>query len=63
MSDFRFESPQYVFALWGVAVLSALLIWLEFKRGGALRRLVAATMQPRLVVQGSRPQRLASIGL
>ena len=40
MSDFRFADPQFVHALWGVAVLALALIALERRAANHFRALV-----------------------
>ncbi|MDD4268278.1 MAG: VWA domain-containing protein [Pirellulales bacterium] len=63
MSDFRFANPDWSVALWLVAAVAALLVWLDWRRGDVLARFLSATMQPRLVHRLSRTRRWLSIGL
>jgi Ca-activated chloride channel family protein len=59
VSEFRFAEPDWAYALWGVLVFVGLLFWLERRGGGALDRLVSATLRPRLVAgPGPRTRRL-----
>ncbi len=44
MSDFRFANPDWSVALWLVAALAALLVWLDWRRGDVLARFLSATM-------------------
>lgn len=51
MSDLQFAEPQFVHALWGVAVVLAILVWLEARGGRLLGDFVGQAMQPRVVVR------------
>lgn len=63
MSDFRFANPNWIHAIWPVAVLVVLLFWLDWRRGDVLSRLLSMTMQSRLVEKLSRTRRWLSIAL
>ena len=63
MSDFRFANPNWIHAIWPVAILVVLLFWLDWRRGDVLSRLLSATMQSRLVQKLSPPRRWLSIAL
>lgn len=62
MSDFQFANPNWSHALWLVAGVTALLFWLDWRRGDVLSRLLSATMQLRLVHRPSQTRRWLSIG-
>lgn len=63
MSDFRFASPDWSAALWGVVAIVCALIWLEQRRGRAIARFLSITMGQRLVVKTSALRRFSSIVL
>ncbi len=63
MSDFRFANPNWIHAIWPVAMLVVLLFWLDWRRGDVLSRLLSITMQSRLVEKLSRTRRWLSIAL
>ncbi|MBW2541686.1 MAG: VWA domain-containing protein [Deltaproteobacteria bacterium] len=66
MSEFRFAEPQWAHALWGVLAFVALLFWFDLRGAGALDRLIANTLQRRLVRRPSslrRRMRIALLGL
>ena len=62
MSDFRFAEPQFIHALWGVAVLALALIALERRAGNQFRALVSDVLQAQLVVGPSSGQRYTRHG-
>ncbi len=62
MNDFRFADPQWVHGMWGVAVLTALLVFFEIRSNRSLDRFMGRTLQGRLVAQASRPRRLLRAG-
>lgn len=57
MSDFRFADPQFVHALWGVAVLALALIALERRAANQFRALVSGVLQAQLVTGPTAGQR------
>ncbi len=63
MSAFRFANPNWIHALWPVAVLVAMLFWSDWRRGDVISRLVSVTIQARLIQRLSRSRRWLSIGL
>jgi Ca-activated chloride channel family protein len=66
VSEFRFAEPQWAHALWALVAFVAVLFWLERRGGSALGRLVAGTLQSRLVARpspGRRQLRIVLIGL
>ncbi len=63
MSDFRFANPNWIHAIWPLAVLVVLLFWFDWRRGDVLSRLLSVTMQSRLVQNLSPARRWLSIGL
>lgn len=62
MSDFQFANPNWAHALWLVAGVTALLFWLDWRRGDVLSRFLSAAMQLRLVHRPSPTRRWLSIG-
>ena len=60
---FAFASPQWSDCLWAIAILAALLVWLEWRRGSALSELLSAVMQLRLVRRLSMTRRILTIVL
>jgi len=62
MSDFQFANPNWSHALWLVAGVTALLFWLDWRRGDVLSRFLSAAMQVRLVHRLSQTRRWLSIG-
>jgi Ca-activated chloride channel family protein len=63
VSDLRFAQPEWVHALWVVAVALAMLIWLERRGGRALGRFIAAPMQARIVRRPTTLRRSLRMGL
>ncbi len=63
MSDFRFANPNWFQAMWLVVALVVVLLWLDWRRGDVLSRLLSVTMQSRLVHRLSRTRRWLSIAL
>ena len=49
--------------LWAIAILAALLVWLEWRRGNALSKLLSEVMQLRLVQRLSLTRRLLTVFL
>lgn len=66
MSDLQFAEPQFVHALWGVALVLGGLVWLEARGGRLLGDFVGPVMQSRIVDRTPdwrRRTRLALIGV
>ncbi len=61
MSDFQFEHPEWIHALWAVLALVLLLFWFERRGAGALSRLLSSAMQTRLVARVSGTRRTLRI--
>ena len=62
MNDFRFADPQWGHGLWGVAVLTALLVLFEIRSNRSIDRFMGGILQGRLVSQASRSRRLVRAG-
>ncbi len=63
MSELRFAEPQWVHALWGVAVFTLLLLWLDRRGSSALDRLVGLPLRSRLLRRPPAWQRRLRIAL
>jgi Ca-activated chloride channel family protein len=63
MADFRFADPNWLYAMWPVAVVAALVFWLDWRRGDVLARFLSPAMQARLVHRMSRGRRWSSFVL
>jgi Ca-activated chloride channel family protein len=61
MADFRFADPNWLYAMWAVAAVIALLFWLDWRRGDALSRFLSPAMQARLVHRVSPGKRWSSL--
>ena len=63
MNEFRFAEFEWLYALWGVLLISVLLVVLELRGQTLLDRMVSPLMQGSLVRRTSRLQRLMTIVL
>lgn len=63
MTEFRFAEMNWLFGVWGVLLLAAVLVALEFRGRSLLDRMVSPWMQSRLVSKTSLTRRIIAIAL